>query len=145
MVLAKTIKEQKDIALLLVRVAVGLIFIVHGYQKLQMGFGAVTGFLGNIGVPLSQFFGYVLPLVEFIGGLFLIFGFLSRLSALLLSIVMVVAILLVKLKIGLVAPMGQPGVGAELDLALLVGLLSVLLQGPGKYSIDLSLVKKEIC
>jgi uncharacterized membrane protein YphA (DoxX/SURF4 family) len=145
MVLAKTIKDQKDIALFLIRIVVGLIFVFHGYQKLQMGFSTVGGFLSTLGLPASQFFGYVLPLVEFIGGLFLIIGFLSRPVALALSIVMIVAILLIKLKVGLIAPMNQPGVGAELDLALLVNLLGVLLQGPGKYSIDLGLIKKEIC
>ena len=47
----------------------------------------------------------------------------------------VVAILLVKLNVGLIVPQGS-GAGAELDLALIAGLLVVFLAGPGKLSVD---------
>ena len=73
--------------------------------------------------------------VELLGGILLIVGLFSRLTALLLTIDLVVAILLVKLNVGLIAPQGS-GAGAELDLALIAGLLVVLLAGPGKLSVD---------
>lgn len=144
MCLSKYVQDKKDLALLIVRIVTGVIFIFHGYQKLQMGFEGVSRFLMSLSFPSSQLFAYVLTLTELLGGIFLVLGFLSRLWALLLSFVMIVAIATVKIKIGLIAPLNQPGVGMELDLALLAGLLSILLQGPGKYSVDLSLLKKEI-
>jgi len=79
--------------------------------------------------------GYVVTFVELLGGILLIVGLFSRLTALLLTIDLVVAILLVKLNVGLIAPQGS-GSGAELDLALIAGLLVVLLAGPGKLSVD---------
>src|SRR3712207_9575729 len=73
--------------------------------------------------------GYVVTIVELGGGILLIIGLFSRLAALLLTIDLVVAILLVKVNIGLIAP-PQQGAGAELDLALIAGFLAILLAGP---------------
>lgn len=81
---------------------------------------------------------YVVTFVELICGILLIIGLLSRLAALLLTIELAVAILLVKVNTGLIVPQGS-GAGAELDLALLAGLLVVLLAGPGKPSLDYAL------
>ena len=77
--------------------------------------------------------------VELVGGILLIVGLLSRLGALLLTINLTVAILLVKVNVGLIAPSDAPGVGAELDLALIAGFLVSLLAGPGKLSLDYAL------
>src|SRR3954466_2704813 len=124
---------------LVVRVIVGIIMAMHGWQKLtQMGpanFGEQM--LGGLGVPLPVFMGYVVTFVELFGGILLILGLLSRLAALLLTIDLVVAILLVKVNIGLLS--GSNGTGAELELALIAGFLVVLLAGPGKLSVDHSL------
>jgi putative oxidoreductase len=125
------------IAPLVVRVIVGVIMVAHGLQKLtQMGPGNFGGqVLAGLGVPLPELMGYVVTFVELLGGILLIVGLFSRLTALLLTIDLVVAILLVKLNVGLIAPQGS-GAGAELDLALIAGLLVVLLAGPGKLSVD---------
>jgi putative oxidoreductase len=86
---------------------------------------------------LPVFMGYVGTFVELIGGILLIIGLLSRLAALLLTINLTVAILLVKVNIGLLSPPREVGgVGAELDLALIAGFLVILLAGPGKLSLD---------
>ena len=83
--------------------------------------------------------GFVVTFVELVGGILLIVGLLSRLGALLLTINLTVAILLVKVNVGLIAPSDAPGVGAELDLALTAGFLVILLAGPGKLSLDYAL------
>jgi putative oxidoreductase len=118
------------------RVIVGIIMFAHGLQKLLGGPANFGGALEGMGVPLPVLMAFVVTLVEVVGGLLLIIGLLSRLSALLLTIDLVVAILLVKLSIGLIAPPGGPGAGAELDLALIAGLLVVLFAGPGRLSVD---------
>jgi putative oxidoreductase len=79
--------------------------------------------------------GYVVTCAELIGGILLIVGLLSRLAALVLTIDLIVALLLVKVDVGLIAPQGS-GAGAELDLALIAGFLVVLLAGPGRLSLD---------
>ena len=82
---------------------------------------------------------YLVTFVEIIGGVLLIVGLLSRVTALLLTIDLIVAILLVKVNIGLLSPTDGSGVGYELDLALIAGLLAVLLAGPGRLSVDQAL------
>ena len=121
---------------LVVRVIVGVIMFAHGLQKLvQVGPGNFGGFLGQLGVPLPGLMGYVVTLVEVVGSLLLIIGLFSRLAALLLTIDLVVAILLVKVGVGFLSPQGG-GPGAELDLALIAGFLVILFAGPGRLSVD---------
>lgn len=128
------------LAPLLVRVVVGIIMSAHGLQKLtQMGPGTFgSQMLAGLGVPLPGLMGYVVTFVELFGGILLVLGLLSRLSALLLAINLAIATLLVKTSVGLIAPEGA-GAGAELDLALISGLLVILLLGPGKLSLDYAL------
>ncbi len=138
-------KTANDIVLLILRLILGVIFIAHGYPKLFVfGIPGFANFLSGLGVPLPGFFAVVVSLVEFVGGIALILGIFSRWAALLLAVNMITAILLVKVKVGLIAPMDKPGVGAELDLALLAGTLVVLVFGPGSISVELGLLKKEI-
>ena len=74
--------------------------------------------------------------MELVGRILLILGLFSRLAALLLTIDLAFAILLVKPGVGLIAPADQPGTGYELDLALIAGFLVVLFAGPGSVSGD---------
>ncbi|MBA2693690.1 MAG: DoxX family protein [Rubrobacter sp.] len=123
-----------DFAPLVARVIAGIIMFAHGWQKLVGGPGAFgEGTLAALGVPLPVLMGFVVTFVELVGGIFLILGFLSRISALVLTINLIVATLLVKVDLGLIA---AEGAGAELDLALIAGFIVVLFVGPGKLSLD---------
>ena len=123
------------VAPVIVRVIVGVIMAAHGWQKLAGGPANFGQMLGQMGVPLPTLTAWVVTLVELVGGVLLIVGLLSRLAALLLTIDLVVAILLVKVNVGLIAPTEQVP-GAELDLALIAGFLVILLMGPGSLSLD---------
>jgi putative oxidoreductase len=120
------------------RLLVGTVMAVHGWQKLTdmtpAGFG--EGMLGMLGVPAPVLFGWVVTLIELVGGVALILGVLTRVAALLNAAVLVGALLLVKIDIGLIAPMGAEMPGAELEFGLLAGLLAVALLGPGRPSVD---------
>jgi putative oxidoreductase len=119
-----------------VRLIVGVIMTAHGLQKLNLGpakFGAAT--LVPLGVPYADVMAYVVTFTELAGGILLVVGLLSRLAALALLIELVTTIVLVKSHVGLIAPPAR-GAGAELDLALIAGLLVILLAGPGRASID---------
>jgi putative oxidoreductase len=125
-----------SLAPLAVRVIAGIIILAHGWQKLtETGPGNFGGqMLAGLGVPLPVFMGYVVTFLEIIGGILLIVGFLSRLVALLLTIDLVIAILLVKVNVGFLS--GSSGTGAELDLALIACFLVILFAGPGRLSVD---------
>lgn len=120
------------------RVVVGLVMAVHGWQKLtQMGpatFG--EGMLAAQGLPAPVLLGWVVTLVELVGGVLLMVGLLTRVSSALIALVLLGATLLVKVDLGLIAPTGSQLPGAELDLALIAGAVAVLLLGPGRPSVD---------
>jgi putative oxidoreductase len=123
------------LALLVVRIIVGVIMFAHGLMKLQRGPEMFGQGLAEMGVPAPSFMAYVVTFTELVGGALLVVGLLSRFAALALTIDLIVAILLVKLEVGLIAPRGG-GSGAELDLALIAGFLAILLAGPGAISLD---------
>ena len=114
-----------DIAFWGLRAAIGVIFIVHGSGKFNPGF---AGFLtGPLGLPAEM--QIPIALAELIPGILLLIGVLTRISASLLSIVMLGAIFYVKQAGSLT---GDRGV--ELDLILLTACLVVIVAGPGRVS-----------
>jgi putative oxidoreductase len=131
----KGLNRYRNIGLLFARGIPGVIFLYHGYQKFDGGFDGVGRFLDSLGVPLPDLLAYVLTFGELIGGALLIIGFLTRLMALGLMLDMILAILLVKIDVGLIAPMGG-GPGAELELALIASMFAVATFGPGSLSVD---------
>jgi putative oxidoreductase len=128
-----------DIAPLVLRLAVGSIFAYHGYQKLtQMGIDGVAGFLGPMGFPMPEAFAVILIAVELIGGIFLILGAFTHWSAKLLTVVALVALFMVHLKNGF--PVGAGGY--EFMMLIAAVTISLLITGPGKYSVDRMVFKK---
>lgn len=121
----------------ILRVVVGIVFLMHGWQKLfVLHFAGVAGFLGQLGVPAASVMAVVITLVEFLGGIALILGLFTRWAAWLLAIDMVFAILLVHFKKGFFLP------GVEFALTLLAANIALALNGPGSASIDGLLERK---
>ena len=123
-----------DLALLLARVIVGVVFMAHGAQKLFGAFGgpglsAVVGMMGPLG--------YLVSIGEFFGGLGLVVGFLSRFSAASIIVIMLGAIGMVHGKVGFFMNwMGnQGGEGFEYHLLAIAVLLVILIAGPGRYAL----------
>ncbi len=116
-----------DIANMGLRASIGVIFIVHGFGKFgNPGFG---GWISSMGIPAEM--QIPIALAEFIPGILLLIGVLTRISASLLSIVMLGAIFLVK---GATDLTGERGY--EFDLILLAACLVLIVAGPGKVSIS---------
>jgi len=128
----KRLGKYSDWAPLLLRLALGAVFIVHGSQKLFGGIAGTTAFFGSAGIPLAALFAWVVALVEFLGGITLVLGVLTRYASLLLAINMLVALLVVHLKNGFSVSNG----GFEFVLVLLAGTLALLIRGPGKIAIQ---------
>ena len=109
-----------------IRSAIGIIFIVHGSGKLNPGFGVfLTGqleFPPEMQIPIA--------LAEMIPGILLIVGIFTRISASMLAIVMLGAILYVKKATSLT---GEDGF--EFELILLAGTLVIITAGPGRASL----------
>ena len=116
---------NRNLGLVLIRVAVGMVFLAHGWGKvnnLPMVEGMMTGF--GLGAGTGVFIAYL----EVIGGLALILGVLTRVFGVIFGIEMLVAILLTGFGKGLYRP-------HELELVLMLLSFGIALTGSGKYSI----------
>lgn len=125
-----------DLAPLFLRLGVGLVFLLHGWQKLTDGPSGFAGMLTGLDVPAPELTAWLVTIAELGGGALLLVGLLTRLATLPLIGTMIGAIFLVKTDIGFLSVGGAPLPGAELDVALLVGLLALLVTGPGRLSAD---------
>lgn len=120
---------------LLLRLITGTIMAAHGIAKLREGPTEVWGgFFESLNILAPVTTAWVVTSIEFAGGIFLIAGFLTRITGLLFTGVMVAAIFLVSAQSGLISTAQGPG--ADLNLALLAGAITLVLTGPGKFSVD---------
>jgi putative oxidoreductase len=121
-----------SVALTVLRVITGVIFIAHGAQKLFVfGLDGVVGGFSQMGIPMAGVVAPLVALVEFFGGVALVAGVLTRLASLGLAIDMLGAILLVHLKNGFFLPNGF-----EFALLLLGASAALLTAGAGRFSLD---------
>ena len=95
----KLIRTNSDVALGIARLVLGIVFFAHGSQKVLGWFGGY-GFSGTMGFFTSKMgipgpFAFLAIMAEFLGGLGLIVGFLSRIAAFGIFCNMLVAVLLV--------------------------------------------------
>ena len=125
-------QRQLDIGLLVLRLAVGAVFIVHGGQKLFiMGPSGTGGMLAQMGVPAAGIIGPMLSVVEPLAGVGVLLGLLTRVSGLAIAIDMLGAILTFHIKHGFFVPMG-----VEFVMMNCASGLALLALGAGGFSID---------
>lgn len=130
--------DRHDIALLMLRVIISVIFLAHGAQKLFGMFGgpgldAVAGSMARNGLKPGMFFAVLGGVSEFGGGLLLLIGLLTPLAALVIAGIMIVAIATVTGGSGFI---GARGVGYEYNVLLMVASLALVIAGPGRLSLD---------
>lgn len=109
-----------------IRASIGVIFIVYGLQKFDpvwknhlIGFGLPP----ELQIPIA--------LAETIGGIFLIVGFMTRITGVIFSIILLDAIFHIRWENGFLISQG----GWDYDLALLAMTLFVIVNGAGKFSL----------
>ena len=129
-------------AITVVRVTLGVIFFAHGAQKVLGWFGGyglkgTTGYLVSTGLPLAL--AYAVCFFEFLGGLGLVVGLLTRLAALAIITVMVGAIVKVHWSHGFfinweLAP--GKGHGIEANLAFIAMAVACVIAGGGALCVD---------
>jgi len=123
-------EHLKPLSLFLLRLALGAIFIEHGYPKLFTNHNASVQSFAHMGLP--GYFATIFGALEFFGGMLLIAGLLTRIVALLFSIEMAIDLVRVEL----------PHVGVyaiakyELPLVLCAAAFALATAGAGAISLD---------
>ena len=125
--------KYKDFGLLILRVGLGVMFILHGWPKIKGGpemWTGVGGSMANFGVTaVPVLWGFLAALSEFGGGICLVLGFAFRPACLLMLCTMIVATMHhLKAGDGLMVASHAIEDG--------VAFLAMTILGPGKYSID---------
>jgi putative oxidoreductase len=122
--------KYRDAGLLIVRVGLGVAFIFHGWPRLSGGPKMWVGIGHAAGMPAPVVMGFIAGLIELGGGLLLALGLFFRPAAVLLLLQMLVALFRVHL------PHGDPFNTYSHALEDAIVFFSLIVIGPGKYSID---------
>ena len=145
--LKKILATEPNIATTVLRLGLGIVFFAHGAQKALgwfggYGFTGTMGFFTSMGVPSALAF--LAIMAEFLGGLGLIFGLLTRVAALGITANMLVAIVAVHSKFGFFMNWSgaQKGEGFEYHLMVLAMTAFLIIEGAGAASLDRTLTEK---
>lgn len=138
----KLINTDKDKATFIIRFIVGYIFIMEGIQKFVYSDSLGVGRFIKIGIPYAEVMAPMVGVLELIFGLFILIGFVTRISSIPQIIIMLVALSTTKLY--LIAEKGLLTFSHEArnDLLMLFGLIFLLVKGSGAISIDQYLMKE---
>jgi putative oxidoreductase len=125
----KILTRLNTFAPTIIRIVLAISFILHGLPKLTHTAG-MAGFFGKIGLPFPYQTVIFIGLLEVVGGILLLVGFGTRIISPLLVFDMLGAVILAK------SGTGKGYLGAEVEILLLAGALSVFLSGPGALAIQ---------
>lgn len=119
-----------DLALLILRLVLGIIMIYHGWPKLTDLGGTIEGMTG-MGVPAPAVAAIFATVAEVVGGLLMLFGAFTDIAGLMFALDMLGAIIFVHAKNGFSVAKG----GVEWPLLLAAAALAIALAGPGRYAV----------
>ena len=114
---------SKNLALLVIRIVIGGIFIYTGWMKIA-DMASTIGYFSSMGIP--AFLAYIVGYAEVIGGILLVIGLWNCLAASDLVIIMIVASILVAIN--------SPQM-VTVPLAVLAALLGLIVSGPGSWAV----------
>jgi putative oxidoreductase len=145
----KLIATDDDVASLVLRVSLGVVFFPHGAQKVLGWFGGyglsgtMQGFTQGMGIPTV--FAALAIAAEFLGSLGLIVGLLTRVAAFGIAVNMVVAVVLVHGQFGFFMNWfgNHKGEGFEYHLLAIAIATALMIKGGGRFSIDRALTVKQ--
>jgi len=133
MAILDNLGKYRNTGLLLLRIGIGILFIIHGFPKLAGGPSGWTGLGGSmkvIGIDfLPIFWGFMAAATETFGGFLLIVGLFFRPACILLVFTMIIASLVHFAK-------GDGLQGASHAIEMGIVFFSLIFIGPGKYSVD---------
>ena len=137
--LARILRSRAPAAAILIRTAVGAVFLSEGIQKFILPGELGAGRFANIGIPWPDVAAPFVGVFEIACGALVLVGLLTRLAAIPLIAVMVVAIASTKVPIFLEHGFWKMAHEARTDFAMFLGALFLLIAGAGPCSVDAQL------
>ena len=128
--------DSSPASLFLLRLLVGSVFLSEGIQKFLFSDTLGVGRFVKIGIPAPDLMAPFVGVVEVVGGVLLIVGFLARPAALALMINISVAIVTTKIPMLLSDGFWKAAHEARTDWCMFLGSLAILIAGAGRWSID---------
>jgi putative oxidoreductase len=145
----KLVNTDNDIATLVIRVMLGVVFFPHGMQKLLGWYGGY-GFTGSMGfftdtLHIPAIFAFLAIMAEGLGSLGLITGLLTRVAAFGIGVNMVVAVYMLHWQHGFFMNWfgQQKGEGFEFHLLVIAMAVALIIKGGGALSVDRVLAEKK--
>lgn len=142
MLLLKVLTSDAARSTIIIRLMVGAVFLSEGIQKFLFAESLGSGRFAKIGLPNPDFLGTFVGSFEIICGLLVLLGLLTRIAAIPLLIIMIVAISTTKLKLFAEDGFWSMLHDSRTDWAMLLGSIFLIIEGGGKWSVDNLLWKK---
>jgi len=145
-------KNYRQLAPLFLRLAIGFGFMAHGWAKLSRGPETFAKLLTVLHLPAPHLMAWISTMVELLGGCALFTGTLVSLTAVPLICTMLVAMFTIHIHYGYsavktigVSPQGPlfGPPGYEINLLYIAGLISLILTGAGRFSVDALIAKSK--
>lgn len=137
----KLLRTDRAATTILIRLMVGAVFLSEGIQKFLFPAVRGAGRFKKIGLPEPEFLGYFVGSFEVVCGLLLLLGLFTRLAAIPLLIIMLVAMATTKADVLVNDGLWAMAHGSRTDWSMLLGSMFLLLKGGGRWSADLALQK----
>lgn len=135
------IKTNSEKSIILLRILVGYVFIMEGIQKFVYAQDLGVGRFLKIGIPYAEFFAPFVGVCEIIFGALILIGLLTRLAAIPLIIIMIVALISTKLPVLMDQGLLHFSHKSRNDLSMFFCSIYLLIKGAGFYSLDFKLFK----
>ena len=122
----------------LIRFSAGAMMIPHGYGKVFGGIDGTAGFFKSVGIEPALYFAWYVGLAEFVGGICVALGLLTRVFSIQLVIILSVATFYIHLPNGFLWIKG----GYEYPLLWMLIMIAITFRGGGAFSLDSQLPKE---
>lgn len=137
--------KYSSLAPVFLRLIIGFGFMAHGWAKISRGTAGFEKLLIQTGVPFPHLNATIAPYIELLGGLAILSGAFVTIVAIPLIVIMLVAMFTIHIYYGFSSintigltpegpKFGPPGY--EINLLYIAGLVSLMLTGAGRFSVD---------
>jgi len=138
----KVIETRGSAAVILIRLMVGAVFLSEGIQKFLFPGEVGAGRFAKIGLPSPEILAPFVGTFEIICGALVLFGVLTRFAVIPLLIIMAVAITTTKIPILINSGFWKMAHESRTDFSMVMGSLFLLIEGAGKWSLDMKLLSR---